>query len=44
MTWRNEAGVDSGARRGHFSAQMLRMFAHYFSAFAGFFAPRNTGG
>lgn len=32
------------AGAGHSSTQMLSYAAYYFFAFAGFFAPRHTGG
>ncbi len=44
MTWRRERGVDSSRAPRHLSFHMLRSFAYYFFAFAGFFAPRTMGG
>jgi len=44
MTWLRERGVDSPRPPRHLSPGMLRTFAYYFFAFAGFFAPRTKGG
>lgn len=44
MTQGRHRGIDSPARRGHSFPHMLRSFAYYFFAFAGFFAPRTMGG